>query len=81
MIDWSLSSPSQFCSVGPNHICFWNIESLQNGLVKPKAGTFGIGQEKITQLCVANGEATNIYTGGINGNLYLWSAGSMKNNV
>ena len=81
MIDWSLTTDTQFCSVGPNHICFWDIDTLQGGIVKPKAGTFGVGSEKISQLCVSYGNGQNIYTGGINGNLYFWLNGSMKTNA
>lgn len=25
MIDWSLKSDTKFCTVGPNHLFFWNI--------------------------------------------------------
>lgn len=41
MIDWSLSSDTQFCSVGPNHVYFWNFAEIIGGTVKPKAGIYG----------------------------------------
>ena len=78
MLDWSVTSHTQFCSVGPNHLFFWNLDSLQGGIVKPKAGTFGIGAEKVTQLCLAHGDAQNTYTGGLNGHVYLWMNGALK---
>ncbi len=41
MIDWSLTSDTQFTSVGPSHIFFWNFADLIGDTVKPKAGIFG----------------------------------------
>ncbi len=41
MIDWGLGSDTNFCSVGPNHVFFWNFADMIGGTVKPKAGIFG----------------------------------------
>ena len=38
MIEWSKATETQFCSVGPNHIFFWDTNTVKNGICRPKAG-------------------------------------------
>jgi len=76
MIDWSLTSDTQFCSVGPNHIFFWNLADAIGSTVKPKAGVFG-REEQSNQLCAAHDE-NGVLTGGMNGKISRWVNGSIK---
>lgn len=63
MIDWSLSSDTKFCTVGPKHLCFWNLDDMKGGIIKPKVGNFG--SEEITNMvCVTHDTEGVAYTGG-----------------
>jgi hypothetical protein len=76
MIDWSLNTDTQFCSVGTDHICFWNLDNMSEGVIKRKAGVFD--GEKCHQICVTHDNNSMTYTGGQNGKVYQWSNGSIK---
>lgn len=56
MIDWSLKE-DRFCSVGPNHVFFWDIKGTR------KQGVFGDPSLRTNLLCIAGNEESHFFTG------------------
>ena len=74
MINWSLSE-DKFCSVGPDHVFFWDLYDPTRG----KKGTFGKVSQMTNILCVAGSESGHFYTGAVNGSIIKWGYGSILN--
>ena len=77
MIDWNLASDTQFVTVGPKHIQFWNLDQKMGSTLKPKGGVFG-SFEQTNMLCVTHDLNGVAYTGAQNGMIYKWQNGSLK---
>lgn len=61
MIDWSAANDTQFVSVGPKKVLFWDINTA--GKTPPKGASFA-GHETTNLLCVTHDGQGNAYCGG-----------------
>ena len=78
MIDWSLKYDNQFVSVGLNQVSFWNTEKKQGTQLKPRGGSIGMSDQKVSLLCVAHDLQGTAYCGSSTGQIFKFVDGVVK---